>query len=484
MAVTTNKGLYLGTVGGDSGTWGGFLDTLTITPLDVMMGGTDSVSLSASNYTLSASEIQNLGVKLSGTLLASVTVWTSNIGFFYVENNCTGNFTVTLQAISAPVAGSPVGSTFVLPQGVRGWFVSDATVGIRPAPSWLPTLVLAISGSILLSLRRTENNTSPQTVLSVQSGNGSGNAYTLSETGDGSNNVATVTEAIGATTIGTKTAAAYGFPIPMDLTEILTPSAPASSTLRMYSKSSDQLAVQGSSGIERIIGVGLPGANVVTITQNAGTPNTKADVTVSGLAILVNANGQVAFVNAPGLITVNLGATGAAGMDTGSQPTTAPVYFYGIYNASTATWSVIGSATSPSGGGSSNLPSGYTFTVYLGSMMNDSNPHLRPSYQTGKRVTYSTLPAISGTVTYANFFPAFSEAALVQSSTATVTNDTWLVTDMNGATVFNMGSLPASSGEAITNVVAVANTGGTTFGTSGTGSSFKAYGWIERANVT
>jgi hypothetical protein len=59
MTVTTNKGLYLGTVGGDTGTWGGFLDTLTITPLDVMLGGVDSVSLSASNYALSSSEIQN-----------------------------------------------------------------------------------------------------------------------------------------------------------------------------------------------------------------------------------------------------------------------------------------------------------------------------------------------------------------------------------------------------------------------------------------
>jgi hypothetical protein len=117
-------------------------------------------------------------------------------------------------------------------------------------------------------------------------------------------------------------------------------------------------------------------------------------------------------------------------------------------------------------------------------MMNDSNSHLRPSYQTGKRVTYSTLPAISGTVTYANFFPAFSEAALVQGSTATIANDTWSVTDMNGNTVFNMGSLPSGSGEAITNIVTVPNTGGTKFGTGGAGSSFTAYGWIERANVT
>jgi hypothetical protein len=37
-----------------------------------MRGGIDAFSLSATNYTLSASEIQNLMLKLNGTLLANV----------------------------------------------------------------------------------------------------------------------------------------------------------------------------------------------------------------------------------------------------------------------------------------------------------------------------------------------------------------------------------------------------------------------------
>jgi hypothetical protein len=57
------------------------------------------------------------------------------------------------------------------------------------------------------------------------------------------------------------------------------------------------------------------------------------------------------------------------------------------------------------------------------------------------------------------------------------------VSDMNGTNVGSQRSLPLGSGEAITALVTVANTGGTTF-SAGAGSSFTAYGWIERANVT
>jgi hypothetical protein len=397
-------------------------------------------------------------------------------------NTPTANLPMNSFKHTGVAAATGAGQYMEYAQIVAGYQPLDTNLTGLSAGSGTP--LLSKSGAIALDLRRTENDTSEHTVLSQQVADGSGNDFSYRVVGDGSKNVATVRRYIGSTKIEEDTTTSKVLPFPVDLAEISTPSPPASGNLRVYSKANDHLAVQGSGGIERLIGVGLPGANVVTITNNAGTPNTKADVTVSGLAILVNANGQVAFVNAPGLITVNLATTGAGGMDTGTQPTTAAVYFYGIYNASTATWSVIGSATSPSGGGSSNLPSGYTFTVYLGSMMNDSNPHLRPTYQTGKRVTYTTPPAISGTVTYANFFPAYSEAALLTATTSTIANDTWSVTDMNGNTVASQGALPSGSGEAILSTVTVPNTGGTTFGTGGTGSSFTAYGWIERANVT
>jgi hypothetical protein len=274
----------------------------------------------------------------------------------------------------------------------------------------------------------------------------------------------------------------------LSLTEISTPSAPSAGSLLAYSKSGDKVATLNSAGAEQILGMGIPGATFVTIKNNSGTPNSKADITVAGIATLVNnSTGLTQFVNAPNsgaALTCNLLTTGANGIDTGGVTNSAPVYFYGIYNQITATWATLGSVTSPTAGGPS-LPAGYTHQVFLGEMMVDGSSHLRPTYQAGRRVTYTTPPSITpGTVTYANFFPATSEAALVQGSTATIANDTWSVTDMNGNTIFNMGSLPSGSGEAITNIVTVPNTGGTTFTAGGTGSSFTAYGWITRANVT
>jgi hypothetical protein len=117
-------------------------------------------------------------------------------------------------------------------------------------------------------------------------------------------------------------------------------------------------------------------------------------------------------------------------------------------------------------------------------MMNDSNPHLRPSYQTGKRVTYTTPPAISGTVTYASWFPAYSEAALVTGDLQTIAGSTWAIADMNGNTIGAQGSLPSGDGDHVLSLVSVPNTGGSTFSATGTNSIFTAYGWIERANVT
>jgi hypothetical protein len=137
---TTNKGLILPTVGGESATWGNDLNNNTITPIDLMLGGVDSISLSSANYTLSSTEIQNLVVKLSGALLENVTVFSACIGFFIVENNTSGAFSVTIQAVTStsfPSSGSTVGSGIVIGQGSRNFFVSDQAVGIRRADTSL-----------------------------------------------------------------------------------------------------------------------------------------------------------------------------------------------------------------------------------------------------------------------------------------------------------------------------------------------------------
>lgn len=140
VSFTTNKSLALPTVSSDSGVWGTELNNSMISLLDNMLGGVDSIALSAASpYTLSSTEIQNVTVKCTGTLLANITVYSACIGFYFVENNTTGNFTVTWQA---NFGSGGVGTGWNVPQGSRTLFISDTTAGARP-----------VSGDIVGSLR-------------------------------------------------------------------------------------------------------------------------------------------------------------------------------------------------------------------------------------------------------------------------------------------------------------------------------------------
>jgi hypothetical protein len=228
----------------------------------------------------------------------------------------------------------------------------------------------------------------------------------------------------------------------------------------------------------------LGSAQFVKIANNSGTPNTKADITISGQVICVNSSGLGVFFSAPGTITCNLATTGLNALDTGSVTNGAAVYFYGISNGTL--FKTLASVTSPIAGGSASLPAGYTYQVFLGSMMVDGSGNLRPTSQTGKRVKFTSSPPNigTGTITYANFFPSASEAGLLTADLATIANAMWSVADMDGITIGTQGPLPTGDGDHVLALVPVQNTGGTTFTTSGTNATFTAYGWIERANVT
>lgn len=486
---TANKGLSLPTVGGESGSWGNDLNSNTISPIDTMLGGFTSITLASANYTFTATDIQNLGAKLSGALIANVTVFTSCIGFFFIENNCTGNFTVTLQATTAPTGGTAFGPSYVLPQGVRGWFVSDAVAGIRPAPSWMPSLLLAIAGSTLLTLRRTENDTTLRKAISIQSGSGSGNDYSINETGDGSNNVATVTEQIGSTVIGTKTSTLQSISLPLSLSssatlaEISTPSAPAAGNMQVYAKAGDVLASQTPGGVERIIGVGLPGAQFLTINNNATTPNSQIDVTITGQVIYANSSGIALAFNNPGTKTCNLGTVGVNGIDTGTAGINNWVYIYGVSNGPNS--GILASLTSPTSGGPSLAnAAGYTYQVYLGAMQTDGSGNLRRTLQLGKRAVYTSgVQSITSTttVTAATFFPP--TAAVWKMFMANPGDNQASLTDSNGQT-YGASAGTSVAREIDFNIDMFA--AGTTFTytrSAGSG-AILMLGWEDRVNAT
>ena len=129
VSYTINKGLSLPFPTGDAGIWGGELNTGVMGLLDLMLGGYDPISLSATTYTLNATEIQNLGIKCTGLLIADIIVYSSCVGSYYVENNCTGVHPLTWQA---NFGSGGVGTAWNIPQGSRTMFVSDTTAGARP----------------------------------------------------------------------------------------------------------------------------------------------------------------------------------------------------------------------------------------------------------------------------------------------------------------------------------------------------------------
>lgn len=196
MPTTANKGYSVQAAGTNAGTWGaGSSDALNegvIELLDDDMGGLNSTALSSSNVTLTAAQGRHLIQRLTGTLSADILITSPNVGFNIYENATTGDFAVTVQF----TAGA--GADVVIPQGARALVIADATNGLRFATS-------ALAGEALV-LRR-PNDTSEYEVLSLQSGNGSGDTGSDRIVGDGSDGVAERRRYIGSTEIERLTAA-------------------------------------------------------------------------------------------------------------------------------------------------------------------------------------------------------------------------------------------------------------------------------------
>lgn len=123
MAVSTNKGYELIATGAENNNWGNVLNASVFNYLDANLGGALFKSLASSNVTLTATEARNAIIVLSGVLSANVQVTSACVGFYFVDNQCTGNFTVT---ITNGVAG------VVVPKG-RSALIATVTQGVKVA---------------------------------------------------------------------------------------------------------------------------------------------------------------------------------------------------------------------------------------------------------------------------------------------------------------------------------------------------------------
>lgn len=99
--------------------------------------------------------------------------------------------------------------------------------------------------------------------------------------------------------------------------------------------------------------------------------------------------------------TVNLAATGANGMDTGTAPTSGFVALYAIYNPTTATSALLAvNATAAAVAeiyGGANMPSGYTASALLCVVPTDSTGKIVPLLQMGRKTLIATAQLSSTT---------------------------------------------------------------------------------------
>lgn len=174
-----------------------------------------------------------------------------------------------------------------------------------------------------------------------------------------------------------------------------------------------------------IIVSALPGTGVspaqlanavgLSVTNNAGTPSTKIDITASKM-VLTTAGGLPVLASSFSA-TCDLTTTGLNGMDTGARPTSGWVYIYALSNGTLT--GCVATATSPTAGSFSPTPTGYIYSMYVGAMWLDGSQNLFRSKGHGRRWQH-TLVAATNTATYPQIGTTASATAVAKSITTFV----------------------------------------------------------------
>ena len=119
---TPNRNYVLQATGEDVNTWGVNLNS-NLSIIDLNLGGTLNLNVGGnSNITLSGSQAENLIHNLTGALTGNIDyIFPEAGGFFAINNQTTGAYTVTVQ-----VTGGSGG--IVVPQGTTTTIYIDASV--------------------------------------------------------------------------------------------------------------------------------------------------------------------------------------------------------------------------------------------------------------------------------------------------------------------------------------------------------------------
>jgi hypothetical protein len=160
-----------------------------------------------------------------------------------------------------------------------------------------------------------------------------------------------------------------------------------------------------------VVGVGTTGTHAAQLSQVAGvvgsTRNLRAGIAAAGASATFTADEVIVESTLGGARyclpsfnkTINLGTTGAGGMDTGAAPATGWVAIYAIYNPTTSTSAVLAvnatAAAAPDIYGGANMPSGFTASALISVLMTTAGS-LLTAFQQYDREVYVFQSVYSG----------------------------------------------------------------------------------------
>ncbi|HDR9087377.1 TPA: phage tail protein [Burkholderia vietnamiensis] len=140
----------------------------------------------------------------------------------------------------------------------------------------------------------------------------------------------------------------------------------------------------------------------MSVTAASATATLTADEIVVGTAL-----GGQKYVLGAFSKTINLAATGAGGMDTGSAPASGYVALYAIYNPTTGASALLAtnatSAVAPNVYGGANLPSGYTASALVSVWPTNGSRQFVVAYQVDRSISIANNTIFTNSTTTSGY---------------------------------------------------------------------------------
>ena len=172
----------------------------------------------------------------------------------------------------------------------------------------------------------------------------------------------------------------------------------------------DGTSIEGRSASEMITdlsisSLGTINSNIYATTNISSSANqTTVKITADKLTVY-NSSNEIKVLTSVD-VSPAITASGANGLDTGTEATGTWYYFYVIYNGTTTAGLLSASSSSPT------MPSGYTYKKFIGAIYNQNSGHFVELYQKGGRA-YSWYGSAKSNNT---IFNASNMAANTQST--------------------------------------------------------------------